>query len=230
MPQDVEGLTRPPRSAPAPPIPRAHAARTEGVDVVLFGKPPLVLGIFAVFLYKVTSFSYRVQSQQDPGTTLVHSRCFQVPWRGRGGGVRNVQYPLPQTKALPGASPTPSRSLHCSLYCKVLITLCWSEPEHQAERSAARQARLQCAQTATGMRKLQTSSHRTWVWQSHLRSACGWVSQTRSPDTHRPLRGWIVSQRSKIELHCSVPLARASRVRAAMLPLIPSRHDLRAHT
>ena len=35
VPQNVEGLTRPPRSAPAPPIPCTFAARPEGVDVVL---------------------------------------------------------------------------------------------------------------------------------------------------------------------------------------------------
>ena len=35
VPQNVEGLTRPPRSAPAPPIPCTLAARPEGVDVVL---------------------------------------------------------------------------------------------------------------------------------------------------------------------------------------------------
>ena len=35
VPQNVEGLTRPPRSAPAPPIPYTLAACPEGVDVVL---------------------------------------------------------------------------------------------------------------------------------------------------------------------------------------------------
>ena len=44
VPQIVEGLTRPPPHDAHFVVPRAHAAHAEGVDVVLFGKPPLALG------------------------------------------------------------------------------------------------------------------------------------------------------------------------------------------